>query len=125
MQQYYKISYWKTRTNKWWYALKAFGALYIFCLFILQVASLKVKINQVREELQESMSKLDLEKAQTQKNELLDLEAQLSQPSLVSTTTEEVILMCQVRVHSVSSLFHPTSVEYRRMYFITPSKQLS
>ncbi|XP_050715054.1 condensin complex subunit 3-like [Eriocheir sinensis] len=57
----------------------------------LKVASLKVKINQVREELQESMSKLDLEKAQTQKNELLDLEAQLSQPSLISTTTEEMI----------------------------------
>lgn len=60
--------------------------------FYLQVASLKVKINQVREELQKSMLNLDLEKAQLQKNELLELEAQLSQPSQTNPSTEEVVL---------------------------------
>ena len=60
--------------------------------FCLQNAGLKVKINQVREELQKSMLNLDFEKAQLQKNELLDLEAHLSQPCQAnpSQSTEEV-----------------------------------
>uniref|UniRef100_A0A0P4VX19 Nuclear condensin complex subunit 3 C-terminal domain-containing protein n=1 Tax=Scylla olivacea TaxID=85551 RepID=A0A0P4VX19_SCYOL len=56
----------------------------------LKVASLKVKINQVREELQKNMLDLDLEKAQLQKDELLELEAQLSQPCQPNPSTEEI-----------------------------------
>lgn len=53
---------------------------------------MKVKINQVREELQKSMLNLDIETAQLQKKELVELEAQLSQPSQCNSSTEEVIL---------------------------------
>lgn len=74
----------------------------------MQIASLKVKINQLREELQESVSKLDLERAQTQKNKLLDLEAQLSQPSPNTTPTDEVTLVWQASVQFFIMSSHPT-----------------
>ncbi|XP_064083771.1 condensin complex subunit 3-like [Macrobrachium nipponense] len=56
----------------------------------IQAAKLKVRMNQVREEIEECVRELDFGKAQVLKEELEELETDLSLISLDEMTTEEV-----------------------------------
>lgn len=53
---------------------------------------MKVKINQLREEVEECVRSLDLERAQTLKKELEELEQESSMIDLNFSTSEEVCL---------------------------------